>query len=126
MSLYFLCDVCLHVFLAEVIQYEHTVSGYNYIDELKSTFICLPHYKILRKIFNLSSVQDNYLAVLCLSCRRDINVIHESVYKTGGQQLMNGGCMHDSVLVIFFYYRYNFQTVVFKFAKLELVHKFIA
>ena len=40
---------------------------------------------------------------------------------------MNGGCMHDSVLVIFFfaysYYRYNFQMVVFKFAKLELVHK---
>ena len=30
--------VCL--FLAEVIQYEHTVSGY--IDELKRTFICLP------------------------------------------------------------------------------------
>ena len=54
MSLYFLCDVGL--FLAEVIQYEHTVSGC--IDELKSTFICLPPYKILSKIFNLSSVHE--------------------------------------------------------------------
>ena len=39
---------------------------------------------------------------------------------------MNGGCMHDSVLVTLFtysYYRYNFQTVVFKLAKLELVQK---
>ena len=97
MSLYFLCDVCL--FLAEVIQYEHTVSGC--IDELKSTFICLPHYQILRKIFNLSSVHKIIMIYIFWPSYpvEDTNVIHESVYMTGGQQLMNGGCVHDSVLV---------------------------
>ena len=35
---------------------------------------------------------------------------------------MNGGCIHDSVLVTLFaysYYRYNFQMVVFKLAKVQ-------
>lgn len=43
---------------------------------------------------------------------------------------MNGGCMHDSVLVIFYFFLLiltigiTFKCmVVFKFAKLELVHK---
>lgn len=68
------------------------------------------------------------MAVLCLSCRRDINVIHESVYRTGGQQLMIKWGLYAwfSFGYFFFYYRYNFQTVVFKFAKLELVHKTVS